>query len=169
MIITQFFMTLSFIAIFVSLVLVLLYFLCGGPDQKYFLLMIRVRNDQKRLGKFKWRGCFSDNCLHFACCWDFSGTWRHCLRGFWQSGKMDAGSRQQLVRLVLCSWLHWRRCFFSLFHTLLHRASCTRTPSTTIQGISASIWTRAWNEDIIFSVAWHRRWRVSALQEKSFE
>jgi len=42
MIITQLFMTLSFIAIFVSLVLVLLYFLCGGPDQKYFLLMIRI-------------------------------------------------------------------------------------------------------------------------------
>lgn len=43
MIITQFFMTLSFIAIFVSLVLVLLYFLCGGPDQKHFLLMIKVK------------------------------------------------------------------------------------------------------------------------------
>lgn len=42
MIITQFFMTLSFIATFVSLVLVLLYFLCGGPDQKHFLLMIKV-------------------------------------------------------------------------------------------------------------------------------
>lgn len=42
MIITQFFMTLAFIAIFVSLILVMLYFLCGGPDQKYFLLMIKV-------------------------------------------------------------------------------------------------------------------------------
>lgn len=42
MIITQFFMTLAFIAIFVSLILVLLYFLCGGPDQKHFLLMIKV-------------------------------------------------------------------------------------------------------------------------------
>lgn len=44
MIITQFFMTLSFIAIFGSLILVLLYFLCGGPDQKHFLKMIWVRN-----------------------------------------------------------------------------------------------------------------------------
>lgn len=43
MIITQFFFTLAFIAIFVSLVLTLLYFLCGGPDQKYFLLSIKVR------------------------------------------------------------------------------------------------------------------------------
>jgi hypothetical protein len=42
MIFTQFFFTLSFIAIFVSLVLVLLYFLCGGPDQKYFLLSIKI-------------------------------------------------------------------------------------------------------------------------------
>lgn len=50
MIITQFFFTLAFIAIFGSLILVLLYFLCGGPDQKHFLLMIRVResNDHKR-------------------------------------------------------------------------------------------------------------------------
>jgi hypothetical protein len=43
MIITQFFMTLSFIGVFVSLILVLLYFLCGGPDQKHFLILIKVR------------------------------------------------------------------------------------------------------------------------------
>lgn len=42
MIFTQFFFTLAFITIFVSLVLVLLYFLCGGPDQKHFLISIRV-------------------------------------------------------------------------------------------------------------------------------
>ncbi|CAO1412691.1 unnamed protein product [Diamesa serratosioi] len=42
MIITQFFYTLCFIATFVSLILVLLYFLCGGPDQKHFLLMIKI-------------------------------------------------------------------------------------------------------------------------------
>lgn len=42
MIITQFFYTLCFIATFASLILVLLYFLCGGPDQKHFLLLIKV-------------------------------------------------------------------------------------------------------------------------------
>ena len=52
MIITQFFMTLSFIGVFVSLVLVLLYFLCGGPDQKHFLKMIRVRNCRNFRGIF---------------------------------------------------------------------------------------------------------------------
>jgi hypothetical protein len=42
MIFTQFFFTLAFIAIFGSLILVLLYFLCGGPDQKHFLISIKV-------------------------------------------------------------------------------------------------------------------------------
>ncbi|CRK98934.1 CLUMA_CG012188, isoform A [Clunio marinus] len=42
MIFTQFFMTFSFIGIFISLILVLLYFLCGGPDQKHFLITLKV-------------------------------------------------------------------------------------------------------------------------------
>ncbi|CAG9804972.1 unnamed protein product [Chironomus riparius] len=42
MIFTQFFFTLAFIGVFGSLILVLLYFLCGGPDQKYFLLMLKI-------------------------------------------------------------------------------------------------------------------------------
>ncbi|XP_063709849.1 claudin domain-containing protein 1 isoform X2 [Culicoides brevitarsis] len=42
MIATQFFFTLTFIGILVSLVLVLLFFLCAGPDQKRFVLLIRV-------------------------------------------------------------------------------------------------------------------------------
>lgn len=42
MIATQFFFTLCFIGILVSLVLVLLFFLCAGPDQKKFVLLIKV-------------------------------------------------------------------------------------------------------------------------------
>lgn len=42
MIATQFFFTLCFLGILVSLVLVLLFFLCAGPDQKRFVLLIRV-------------------------------------------------------------------------------------------------------------------------------
>lgn len=42
MVFTQLFMTLSFIGIFASTILVLLYFLCGGPDQKHFLTHIKI-------------------------------------------------------------------------------------------------------------------------------
>lgn len=42
MIATQFFFTLCTIGVFLSLILVLLFFLCAGPDQKFFLLLIRV-------------------------------------------------------------------------------------------------------------------------------
>jgi hypothetical protein len=42
MIATQFFFTLCFIGIFASLILVLLFFLCAGPDQKHFLLLIKI-------------------------------------------------------------------------------------------------------------------------------
>jgi hypothetical protein len=41
MVFTQLFMTLAFIGIFLSTILVLLYFLCGGPDQKHFLNLIK--------------------------------------------------------------------------------------------------------------------------------
>lgn len=39
---TQFFFTLCFIGVFASLIFVLLFFLCAGPDQKHFLLLIKV-------------------------------------------------------------------------------------------------------------------------------
>lgn len=42
MIATQFFYTLCLIGIVVSLCLVLLFFLCAGPDQKHFVLLIKV-------------------------------------------------------------------------------------------------------------------------------
>lgn len=42
MIATQFFFTLCLIAVIVSLCLVLLFFLCAGPDQKHFVLLIKV-------------------------------------------------------------------------------------------------------------------------------
>lgn len=40
MIATQFFYTLNFLAVLISLILVLLFFLCGGPDQKHFVHLI---------------------------------------------------------------------------------------------------------------------------------
>lgn len=42
MIATQFFFTLCLISVIVSLGLVLLFFLCAGPDQKHFVLLIKV-------------------------------------------------------------------------------------------------------------------------------
>uniref|UniRef100_U5EWM7 Uncharacterized protein n=1 Tax=Corethrella appendiculata TaxID=1370023 RepID=U5EWM7_9DIPT len=42
MIATQFFFTLCAIGVILSLILVLLFFLCAGPDQKHFVLLIRV-------------------------------------------------------------------------------------------------------------------------------
>lgn len=42
MIATQFFFTLAFIAVVVSGIMVLFYFLCCGPDQKQFVLLVRV-------------------------------------------------------------------------------------------------------------------------------
>ncbi|XP_055374367.1 uncharacterized protein LOC129607396 [Condylostylus longicornis] len=42
MITTQFFYTLCFIGVLVSLCLALLFLLCAGPDQKYFILLIRI-------------------------------------------------------------------------------------------------------------------------------
>lgn len=42
MIATQFFYTLCLIGMVVSLCLVLLFFLCAGPDQKHFVLLIKV-------------------------------------------------------------------------------------------------------------------------------
>lgn len=43
MIATQFFFTLCFISMLVAFGLVLLFFLCAGPDQKYFVKLIQVR------------------------------------------------------------------------------------------------------------------------------
>ncbi|XP_037922264.1 uncharacterized protein LOC119658716 isoform X2 [Hermetia illucens] len=42
MIATQFFFTLCLVGVLVSLILVLLFFLCAGPDQKHFVLLITV-------------------------------------------------------------------------------------------------------------------------------
>ncbi|XP_059621529.1 uncharacterized protein LOC132265078 isoform X2 [Phlebotomus argentipes] len=42
MIITQFFFTLCMIGVLVGLVLVLLFFLCAGPDQRRFVLLIKI-------------------------------------------------------------------------------------------------------------------------------
>lgn len=45
MIATQFFYTLCFISMLVAFGLVLLFFLCAGPDQKHFVKLIQVRNE----------------------------------------------------------------------------------------------------------------------------
>lgn len=42
MVATQFFFTVALICVLISAVLSLVYFLCGGPDQKHFVLMIRI-------------------------------------------------------------------------------------------------------------------------------
>lgn len=42
MIVTQFFYTLCLIGTLVGLVLVLLFFLCAGPDQKHYILLIKT-------------------------------------------------------------------------------------------------------------------------------
>lgn len=44
MIATQFWYTLCFVAMLVGLGFVLLFFLCAGPDQNYFVKLIRVSN-----------------------------------------------------------------------------------------------------------------------------
>lgn len=48
MIATQFFYTLCFIAMLVGLGFVLLFFLCAGPDQHYFVKLIRVSSTKPR-------------------------------------------------------------------------------------------------------------------------
>ncbi|CAG2055230.1 unnamed protein product [Timema podura] len=42
MLVTQFFFTLCFLCVLISVILVLLFFLCCGPDQKHFILLVRV-------------------------------------------------------------------------------------------------------------------------------
>lgn len=42
MIATQFFYTLCTIGVILSMIMVLFFFLCAGPDQKFFLKLIRV-------------------------------------------------------------------------------------------------------------------------------
>ncbi|KAJ8871848.1 hypothetical protein PR048_028188 [Dryococelus australis] len=42
MIATQFFFTLCFLCVLIAAILVLVFFLCFGPDQKYFILLIKV-------------------------------------------------------------------------------------------------------------------------------
>jgi hypothetical protein len=42
MVATQFFFTLCFIAVLISAILTLLYFLCCGPDQKQFITLIKL-------------------------------------------------------------------------------------------------------------------------------
>ena len=43
MVATQFFYTLCAIGVILAMVLVLLYFLCAGPDQKFFVKLIKVQ------------------------------------------------------------------------------------------------------------------------------
>jgi len=42
MIVTQIFFTLCFICVLISLILVLIFFLCFGPEQKYFVLLTLI-------------------------------------------------------------------------------------------------------------------------------
>lgn len=42
MVATQFFFTICFICVLLSAILSLVYFLCGGPDQKRFILLIKI-------------------------------------------------------------------------------------------------------------------------------
>lgn len=44
MIVTQLFFTLCFISVLIGFGLVLLFFLCAGPDQKFFVKLIQVQS-----------------------------------------------------------------------------------------------------------------------------
>lgn len=54
MIATQFFYTLCFITALLGFGLVMFFFLCAGPDQKFFVRLIKVR-DAAHIRSIDWR------------------------------------------------------------------------------------------------------------------
>lgn len=68
--------------------------------------------------------------------------WLHCcdrIRLLWQSWQMDARSRKQLVRMVLCHSSCWCSCIWNCISVIFDRSTCTSTKTRTVERISKSI------------------------------
>lgn len=141
MIVTQFFYTLALIGALLGLVLVLLFFLCAGPDLSWYVRLIR---------SISWLLLATGICGSFGviifACFGNRNNWmpEHANNWFGESRENDLNPEHILIaflnfRLVLRIGCGWSSDCTNIVRPLLHRAADPGEEEAPDEGISESL------------------------------